>query len=379
MVNDSGIDFAHPDLQDTQARITDPASPYYGWPEAFDSISMLALAYDYYLGTTFIKDGVGLTGGAPDYADTSTTRSGAALTTNADGTLSATFEPIGSTVFAGHVYTFNATSKSGVYHFGSHPDTYLMQAGVFDERWAVLVVDEHTAGVYDTVYTDLDGDYSFTNEKPARKGSEEIFQDLGGDGYADISGGSIYWISDGVNPLPASDWMWGIGADVAGPGDLVAFTVMDSSEGGGDHGQLCASGVAGQGVIDGGSPLTKPAGDGTPNTGMVNGGGKKVGLVAAGNFYLSVDENEGYLFAALGYDGLPGTGDDVQIISNSWGHSATHNDGWDYLSRSVDFDPALRQPHAVRHELDRQRRGRLRHRHQPGRYPECGRWRLDPV
>ncbi len=76
MVNDSGIDFAHPDLQGMQARITDPASPYYGWPVAFDSISMMALAYDYYLGTTYIKDGVGLTGAAPDYADTSATRSG---------------------------------------------------------------------------------------------------------------------------------------------------------------------------------------------------------------------------------------------------------------------------------------------------------------
>ena len=32
MVNDSGIDFAHPDLQGTMARDTDPASPCYGWP-----------------------------------------------------------------------------------------------------------------------------------------------------------------------------------------------------------------------------------------------------------------------------------------------------------------------------------------------------------
>ncbi len=69
---------------------------------------------------------------------------------------------------------------------------------------------------------------------------------------------------------------------------------------------------------------------------MVNGGGKNVGLVAAGNFYVSVDENEGHLFAALGYDGFPDTEDDVQIISNSWGNSGTHNDGWDYHSRSVD-------------------------------------------
>ncbi len=42
--HDSGIDFAHPDLQGTMARDTDPASPYYGWPIAvLDSASMLSL------------------------------------------------------------------------------------------------------------------------------------------------------------------------------------------------------------------------------------------------------------------------------------------------------------------------------------------------
>jgi len=335
LVNDSGIDFSHPDLVGTMARITDPASPYYGWPEMFDSYSMLNLAYDYYLGTNFIASGVGLAGVAPDYADTSTTRSRGELVDNGDGTYSAIFAPIGSTDPGGHLYTFPATSKSGVYHFGSHPDTVLEQY-YFDERVAVLVVDENEAGVYDTVYVDIDGDYDFTNEKPARKGDEYIYKDLDGDGFADISGGIIYWISDGVNPLPVSDWLWGIGPDVAGPGDLVAFTIMDWTEPGGDHGQLCASAVAAQGVIDGGAPDWKPAGDGTPGTGMVQGGGKDAKLVANGNFYVSVDINEPYIFAALGYDGTPGTGDDIQIVSNSWGNSGIHNDGWDYDSRSID-------------------------------------------
>lgn len=331
MVNDSGIDFSHPDLQGTMARDTDPESPYYGWPMAFDSASMLSLAYDYFLGTTFIKDGAGIVGAAPDYADTSTTRSGDQLTTNADGTLSAAFAPLSG---GEHTYTFPATSKSGVYHFGSHVDTVL--ESLLDERAAVLVVDEAEVGVYDTVYVDLDGDYSFVGEKAARKGSEELYKDLDGDGYADISGGNIYWISDGANPLPASDWLWDIGADVAGPGDLVAFTVMDWFEGGGDHGQLCASAVAAQGIIDGGAPAWKPAGDGTPYTGMIQGAGKNVGLVASGNYYVAPDTTEGYMFAALGYDGFPGTVDDIQIISNSWGYSGTDNDSWDYLSRTVD-------------------------------------------
>jgi hypothetical protein len=335
MVNDSGIDFAHPDLQGTQARDMDPQSPYYGWPVAFDSASMLALAYDYILGTHYIATGTGPLGVAPDYADTSTKRQGADLTTNADGTLAASFKPLAAT--AAHTYVFSPTSKSGVYHFGSHPDVALMKLGPkLKERWAVLVTDEKAAGVYDTVYVDLNGDFKFTDEKPARKGSEEIYRDLNGDGYPDRSGGSIYWISDGVNPLPVSDWLWGIGADMAGPGDLVAFTIMDYSEGGGNHGQYCASGVAAQGVIDGNAPAIKPAGDGTPGTGMVRGGGKDAKLAAAGNFYVTPSNEEPFLFAALGYDGIPGTDDDVQIISNSWGYSGTDNDGWDYLSRMVD-------------------------------------------
>ena len=345
MVNDSGIDFSHPDLQGTIARITDPASPYYGWPEAFDSFSMLALISDWWIGTDYIASGL-MGNYAPDYIDTSTTRSGDELTVNPDGTLSAVFAPIDALDPAGYTYKFPATSKSGVYHFGSHPDTVL-EKYYFDERPAVLVVDENTPGVYDTVYVDLDDDYDFTNEKKAVKGDEYIYRDLDGDGYADLSGGNIYWISDGVNPVPFSDVLWGAGTaswancptgctGIPGAGDLVAFTVMDWSEPAGDHGQLCASAVAGQGVIDGGAPAWKPAGDGTPGTGLVQGGGKNAKLVAAGNNYLSADTNESYIFAALGYDGIPGTDDDVQIISNSWGFSAVHNDGWDYTSRSID-------------------------------------------
>ena len=282
---------------------------------------------------------------APDYADTSTTRSGADLTTNADGTLSATFAPIGSTVPAGHAYTFKATSKSGVYHFGSHPDTTL--EALLDERAAVLVVDENTAGVYDTVYVDLDGDYDFTNDKKAVKGDEYVYKDLTGDGVADLSGGIIYWISDGVNPLPASDWMWGIGADVAKAGDLVAFSIDDYVESG-DHGTLCASGVAAQGVIDGGAPDFKPVGDGTPGTGMVMGGGKNVKLTSNGDGYTTAAAfTDGMLFAALGYDGFPGTEDDIQIVSNSWGSAGTVNDGWDYDSRLFDLIQRYVNPNLV--------------------------------
>lgn len=335
MVNDTGTDFAHPDLKDTYARVTDPASPHYGWPEMFDAFSMLNLAYDYYQGTDYIKTGVGLFGYAPDYADTSVTRSGAELTFSPDGTATAVFAPIHSANPFGHTYRFPATSKSGVYHFGSHPDTTF--EAFFDERIAVLVVDEHTAGVYDTVYVDLDADLDFTNNKKAVRGDETVSMDVDADGYADLSGGIVYWISDGAHPLPASDWRYGLGADVAGPGDLVAFAINDFAQSG-DHGTRCASGIAAQGVIDGGASPFKPAGDGTPFTGQVQGGGRDVKLSANGDGYATSNGlDEGMLFAALGYDGVAQTGDDMRIISNSWGDSATVNDGWDYTSRLFDY------------------------------------------
>ncbi len=332
MVNDSGIDFAHPDLQGTQARITDPSSPYYGWPEMFDSYSMYLWALDQYLGYNFVASGYA------DYADTSTVVTGT----------TAVYQPIGAS--EPHTYTLPTTSKSGYYHIGSHPDKAL-QKYWYGERVAVLVVDEHEAGVYDTVYVDLDDDYDFTDDKPLRKGDEISWLDNwdsaanapGQDGYADVSGGMIYFIADGVDPIPASDWMWGLGVagngthdfGEPGNGDLVAFILNDFTEGGGDHGQLCASDVAGQGVIDGGAPSWKPAGDGTPFTGMVQGGGKNVKLSANGNFYISPYVEDGFLFSALGYDGAPGTDDDIQIISNSWGSSAVDNDGWDPESRMI--------------------------------------------
>lgn len=345
LVNDTGTDFAHPDLQGTIARIDDPTSPYNGWPEMFDSFSMLNLAYDYFLGTDYVASGEGIFGNSPDYADTATTRSGDELSDNGDGTLSAIFAPIHSVEASGHTYRLPDASKSGVYHFGSHPDTTL--EAFFDERAAVLVTDEHTAGVYDTVYVDLDGDYDFTNNKPAVKGDEYVYMDLDGDGYADLSGGIIYWIADGANPLPASDWRYGIGADVAGPGDLVAFSIDDYVESG-SHGTECASGVAGQGVIDGGAPDYKPAGDGTPFTGISVGGGRDAKLSSNGDGYTTASAlNEGVLFSALGYDGRPQTADDMQIVSDSWGSSATVNDGWDYDSRLFDFILRFVNPYLV--------------------------------
>jgi hypothetical protein len=56
-VLDDGIDFGHPDLQGTYAWVTDPASPYYGWPMAFSQVSTRYFAYDVILDAGLIADG----------------------------------------------------------------------------------------------------------------------------------------------------------------------------------------------------------------------------------------------------------------------------------------------------------------------------------
>jgi hypothetical protein len=320
MANDSGIDFAHPDLQGTQARVTDSSSPYFGWPEQFDSYSMYLYVLDNYFGTTYVAAGMA------DYADTSAT---CILG-------SCSYQPIGAD--EAHDYTLPATSASGTYHIGSHPDKTLEFWWGFGERAAVLVVDETSAGVYETVYVDLNFNLDFSDDKPLRRGDEISYLDWTGDGVADISGGMIYFIADGLNSIPACDWLWG-GFLCPPPsnGDLVAFILNDPTEAAADHGQLVASAIAGQGAVDhpdveGAYPTWKPEG-----VGLVQGGGKDAKLVANGNFYLTPFLEDAFLFSAYGYDGLAGTEDDIQIVSNSYGFSSVDYDGWDGDSRLIDY------------------------------------------
>ena len=362
MVNDSGIDFAQPDMMGTEARVTDPSSPYYGWPMQFDAFSMYLMARDFYLGETNIADGSG------QYADTSTV-----ITMGASD-----YQPLDAA--APYTYTLPATSRSGVYHIGTHPDNSLRawyriingipldDTAARDERPAVLVVDENQSGVYDTVYIDLNFNYDFTDDKPIRKGDEISGIDWWGamdaegnfapepDGMYDESGGMVYWISDGVNPVPAADWWWGIGAagngtqdnGEAAAGNLVLFTILDTATSpAGDHGQLTSSAVVAQGRSNGqyGAlgdqiPPYKPA----ETTGAVVGAGPGVQLVSAGDTYSYGVATDPFYFAALGYDGVPGTADDVQIISNSWGISSFANEGWDFMSREIDAIVRLINP-----------------------------------
>jgi len=325
-VLDDGIDFGHPDLQGTYARVTDPASPYYGWPMAFSQVSVLYFVQDIVFGVAGIADGWG----GSRWTDAQTTFE--AHPEFEGGTAKVWYQPLGSGI--AHEYTIPTTSESDFYKMGSHPDRNLLN--LYGERVAVLVVDEGSSGVYDTVYVDLDNDYDFTDEKPATRSSPEIYRDMDGDGYADISGGALVWISNGANTPPTADWLWGItcadsSATMKGcpdPGELVLFAGAFDS--GYSHGTLCGSNIAAQGVIAGGLSA-QPFRVG----GMVQGAAPEVGLMDFGNHYYTGTDEDEFLVAALGYDGIANSGDEVQITSNSYGNFRQMWGSWGYFGRLI--------------------------------------------
>ena len=315
-VIDTGVDFAHPDLQGTQARVIDITSPYYGWPICFDDRSQVAWAF-----------------GTPDdngnwgwFADTSTE-----LTKYS-------WSPY--VLFDNVQYKVPPTTLSGKVHMGYHPDDAL--ASIWDEPVAILVVDEGRLGtgpgVYDTVYVDVDNDKDFTDDKPCFNGDEISFWDADNDGYADLSGGMIYFIGDGLNHIPGFDWLW---SDhpfyIPGAGDMVCFMLNDVTEAGGDHGTLCASNVAGQGIINGDAPSWKPPYAG-PGDGLIQAAGKDARIISVGNFYQGGFTSDFYYFVGWGIDGSAATRDDqANIITQSYGSGSTDNDGWDGSSRFIDY------------------------------------------
>jgi len=325
-VADDSADFAHPDLMDTQAVVDDPTSAYDGWPMALDPFSALLYAYDQFYGDSYVADG------DTWFSDTS-----------------ATIDGLGGE-WDGKLITTSNSSLSGTYHIGYLWDENYYNYGYGDFP-LVLVADENTAGVYDTVYVDLDYDWDFTFDKPCTMASPISYADLwdvnydfNPDGYADISGGMIYWIADGQNQPPGVDFMFAEeDVDVMatpGSGELVCFMgALNVDE---DHGTLCSSNVVGQGVIDapsiwGDYPEWRTP---TPGTdGIVQGAARDGELVAIADIYWNhfTSTLTAYDFAALGHDEAPGTGDEIQVVSNSYGESDDDGDGWDYRSRYITF------------------------------------------
>ncbi len=327
-IADDGLDYAHPDLLGTETTVTDPSSPYAGWPMAFDPYSLFEYARDVVYGEGNVASG-------------QTWFTSAVATVGAD-----------QRAFGSHVCTLPGTSVSGVYRIGWLWDENLAwdwngNTADFTPEWtAVLVADEHTAGVYDAVYVDLTYDFDFTNDKRCVKGDPVSWLDYrdhtgaaGTDGFADRSGGMVYWISDGVNHPPGFSLGFPelMSAPAPAPGRLVCF--MGAFDRAAGHGTECASGASGQGRTDGPSlyseyPVFKPPGDGTSG-GIVTGASPGAGLIGIASVYNNYYTSTlmAYDYAAFGLDGVAGSGDEVQLVSNSYGDSQQDGDGWDYPSR----------------------------------------------
>ncbi len=287
-VIDDGFDMAHPDLQGQQARYDFGA--YEGWP----------IAYDDYAAYRWYDEKIG-----GWMADTSTEvrARGQSLTfDDVNYVIRGLTDADGKTV----------TSKSGKAHIGYHPDPAL--AALWGGPVAVLVVDTKVAGVYDTVYVDVMRDFDFTNDKPCTKGDEISYFDSydaatgvtntsmwnAGDGYADYSGGMVYWITDGVNVYPASDWTYGA-EFLAGAGDGVAFIGAFA----GNHGTMTSSAALATGATMGGQ-----LGGMAPDA-------KLICVPFTGDIV------NAWMFAQFGADGDLGTGDEAMLVSNSYGWSDT--------------------------------------------------------
>lgn len=296
---DSGVDFAHPDLNGTQARVNDPTSPWNGWPIMFDPRSL----------NEWVEDGDSYPSDANSwYSDTSTT--------DVDGDGDGILDSSGLNISG-------IPSVSGIFHLGEHPDNNLQSRVGGDVD--ILVVDEQVNSSYDTVYVDLDGDGEFGDEIPMRKGSETAGLDLNGDGLWDRSAGLIYFIADGNLSLPYAPTYsarQGLSDRIPSNGDLVSFMINENGGPAGSHGTLCASSVSAQGVIA---------------SGRVQGMSPDAKIISVANYYAGGSGFDAWRFVAEGYDGQTDTGDEAQIGSFSFGYSSVVDAGSDQNSLYLDW------------------------------------------
>ena len=294
-VADTGVDFAHPDLNGTQARVDDPRSDWSGWPMMFDHNSMYS----------YLVNGNAYPQSNTWYADTSNLD----FDNDSDGVLD----------ISGFNISGLPDSLSGVYHLGEHPDSTLRSK--VDGDVPIIVIDEDFSGVYETVYVDMNTDGNFSDEKAIRPGSETTGLDTNGDGLWDISGGLVYWISDGINGVPYGETYsirHGYQNRIAGAGNLTLF-MLDS----GNHGTLCASAISAQGEIDDGRVLGM-----APNA----------TIASIGNHYSGGHSLDAWRWIAEGNDGKSETKyDQADIGSFSFGYSSIDESGADGYSLYLDW------------------------------------------
>lgn len=340
---DDGIDFGHPDLEGTWATVRDPASPYYGWPLIYDPGPALIWVtfgeafswhdvwdetyggrYSYYVDTSYVPE---------------VTISSSGITATAVITTVGFADPPTYRVPAvlSHVYTLPNTSKSGVYHAGIHPESYLSIFSSYGEYVAVLVVDEHVPGVYDTVYVDWDSSYSFDSYERFTKAhptgwyldpaTRAWSRDVTGDRVADISAGILYWIADGVNLIPGTGVLYR--PEYLMPPENGSLVLFYGNYNGNSHGTGTGSAVAARGVLRSGVSATGAL---IPDWAYVGGGtvwgsAPEAKIFSSNLFSVGTTDYDSWVVQAVGYDGIPGTGDEAQVQTNSWGWTS-REDAW---------------------------------------------------
>lgn len=340
-VLDTGVDFAHPDLAGTWAVLPD-GHPEAGWPQAYDPTSSYYYVLDHITDSTTDFTGQAY-GGLIKLGQIAPVTAG---TVDGQPVHTACLRPLlwtdpdidTRTLGAADCATRVPESKSGQVRYGHHPDTFLPGTYAGDDKVAeflgVLLVDANSAGVYDTVYVDLDGDHDFTDEKAMTKADPLSARDLDGDDVADVSGGLLYYLADGQRQLPAS-WLWGLDTGAPPAAGSYVGLMVDL----GEHGTLCASNVVSQGRL--GVPPSvdlsfRNLPDGNP--GPLNPAlAPEARMVAVGDVYgPDILFDSAWRYAVFG-NNQNRSDDDIQVASNSYGWEEVDNDGWDERSRQVDY------------------------------------------
>ena len=234
-------------------------------------------------------------------------------------------------------------SISNNYKFGFHPgEAQILKYGAL----GILVVDNQTEGVYETVYVDLNNDKVFdSNDMPVYKGSETTYIDdfpVIPDGIPDYSAGTLYFIADGMTALPYSEIYserhgllarnsienWTAWRDnyVPRAGELICLSGEFNLDDDGillDHGTRTAAVIAGRGNT---SILQSV-------TGMAPG----ASIIPISNIDQEGNIFDAWYFAVEGYDGVPGTGDEAVLVNNGFNYNKIYEDGWDPYSRYADY------------------------------------------
>jgi parallel beta-helix repeat protein len=219
-----------------------------------------------------------------------------------------------------------------LYHFGYHPSASLSE--LYGQYVPMIVVESTTTELWDTVYVDMNRDYvidakdivtSVSKNKPVLgydiwdRDLPQIVEGEFQDGAYDISGGMLYFIGDGIKPLPYSQRMAEVLLDsgemlepftvenpmpIPGNGEIVAFfgdmdfDIYDSKIY--THGTQMASAIAGDGFTRG-------------EFSNVKGVSPEITFLPICNAHHALDY--ALFFAVEGYDGKPNTGDEANIVS----------------------------------------------------------------